>query len=423
MPTTAGIDDIFRRRESLTVSEPRLCWDVSTVGSNVAQALAKSHPAVLSICEAIKEKGLPHPVRRGSMKNDPFVRPSGHGRAFYIDLNTLGQDESTKNPEGCIAIKGSEAVATDFVPWMHRLRGHRMYWTFRAFHTLPLQLDTEINNLDRWPVLERKVPGVLTQAEATNESSIAFEYQKAHLKRYGEFAHLPIPLLVYAWPDEVCARVRSDLLPLLSKRGADIVEHTLESGIGIYVYFYPTVPTRLLAEVDKYEGPGLTLDKDLQYIERMSTIKSGGLDVQRIIEGWTKVLVQMMAVGYLPKDPGSLLTADCMQPWNVCVDGGWVDLDSVVPIESLLDEKEISDVVRRSVRALAINICYLMVGKAALSTGIRDRFVEIDWLVMNEVSRRILEEDRERGVDDRLRKVFATSGLYPGLDRLFSLAY
>jgi hypothetical protein len=264
---------------------------------------------------------------------------------------------------------------------------------------------------------------VLTQAEATNESSIALEYQKAHLKRYGEFAHLPIPLLVYEWPDEVCARVRSDLLPLLSRRGADIVEHTLESGIGIYVYFYPTIPIRLLFAVDKYEGPGLTLDKDLQYIERMSNIKRDGLDVPRIIEGWTKALVQMMAVGYLPKDPGSLLTADCMQPWNVCVDGGWVDLDSIVPIQSLLDEKEISDVVRRSVRSLAVNICYLMVGKAALSADIRDRFVEIDWLVMNDVSRRILEEDRERGVDERLRKVFAPSGLYPGLDRLFSLAY
>src|SRR5262249_3617076 len=128
MHTTIGIDDIFRRRESITVSEPRLCWDVSTVDSEVAQALARSHPTVLSICEAIKKQGLPHPVRRGSMQDGPFVRPSGHGRAFYIDLNTLGQDASAQHPGGCIAVKGSEAVATDFVPWMRRLRDQRMYW-------------------------------------------------------------------------------------------------------------------------------------------------------------------------------------------------------------------------------------------------------------------------------------------------------
>jgi hypothetical protein len=112
-----------------------------------------------------------------------------------------------------------------------------------------------------------------------------------------------------------------------------------------------------------------------------------------------------------------------MQPWNVCMDGGWVDLDSVVSIQNLLDEKETGDVVRRSVRSLAINIGCLIAGKAALSVDFRDRFVEIDWLVMNEVSRRIMEEHRVRGVDERLLKIFAPSGLYPALDRLFSLAY
>jgi hypothetical protein len=418
-----GIDEIFRRRESMTLSDPRLLWDLSTAGPDMAQAFSKMHPRVLPVCEAIRKKGLPHPLKRASMKDDPFVRPSGHGRAFYIDLSTIDQNEPHSASGGCIAVKGTEAVATNFATWMRRLRDQRMYWSFHAHHTLPLQLEAEINNLDRWPVLEQKVPGVLTQAEALGESSIAFEYQKAHLKRYGEFAHLPIPLLVYEWPEEVCARVGSDLMPLLSKRAAGIVQHKLEAGIGIYVYFYPSIPIRLLASVDLYEGPGLTLDKNFLYKERMSKVTSDNRDVPRIVEGWTKLLVQMMALGYLPKNPASLLTADCMQPWNVCMDGGWVDFDSVVSIQNLLDEKEINDVVRRSVRSLAINIGCLMAGKAALSVDFRDRFVEIDWLVMNEVSRRILEEDRMRGVDERLLKIFAPSGLHSGLDRLFSIAY
>ncbi|MBX7096419.1 MAG: hypothetical protein K1X89_01790 [Myxococcaceae bacterium] len=416
MDKSSGPAQVFGARESLKSSSPSVTWELASAAPELSEAVHRLNPALGEVCAALRS-AVPHPKTRAAMEDGPFIRPLGHGRCFYVNLESL---PVTSRAPGFVAIKGTEAVADDYADWMRQLRSRSRYWTLRVGigASLSFPMDSEVNELDRWPVLERKIPGCIGLSEAMGEARVALDFQRAFFKRYGEFARAPLPLMVLQWPQEVVDRVARDLRPLLSKRAIDVVERALEPGLGVYVYHYPSLPIRLLDwSVEAHEGTGLLVDK-LDYSGRLKRLEKGGLSVKATVEKWTELFVKMLAAGFLPKESGSLLTADLLQPWNVALDGGFLDLDSLVPSEQL-DDKQFSDTLRRSLRGLMFDIAYLMMGKVVMAIEFRDRYPELMWIVLNDVKRRLDEEDRVRPIEKRLKEALSTAALFQDLDRLF----
>lgn len=408
MSSSSG--EILAARDSLTTGVLSPLWELGRAAPELAAALRAAQPSALTLCDEFRTR-LPHPKSRAPMEDGPYIRPIGHGRCYYVRLGA---------PGGVLAVKGTEAVAADFREWMQALRSRSRYWTLRVGigQSLSFPMDSEVNELDRWPVLERKIPGCIGLGEALGEARVALEFQKAYHQRFGEFARAPVPLMVLQWPAEVPRRVLSDVSPLLSARAREIVERALEPGLGVYVYYYPSLPIRLLDwSVETHEGTGLFVDK-LDYGGRLKKLEKGGLSVRATVESWAGLFVKMASAGYLMKEAGSLLTADCLQPWNVALDGGFLDLDSLVST-SQLDDRQFADVLRRSLRGLTFDIAYLMMGKVVMSIEFRDRYPELSWIVLNEVRRRIEEEHRVRPVEPRLLAALSTTALFQDLDELF----
>jgi hypothetical protein len=148
--------------------------------------------------------------------------------------------------------------------------------------------------------------------------------------------------------------------------------------------------------------------------ERISDL----LDVRRTIDGWMDLFVKMIALGYVPKNPANLLTADCLQPWNLVLDGGCVDCDSIIEAAAM-DDAEIDDAVRRTVRSLILGVSYLMLGTVAMSIECRDRFPELTSIVLNEFSRRLAQEAENGGIPKACERLINSLGMYNDLDNVF----
>jgi hypothetical protein len=335
-----------------------------------------------------------------------------------------------------VAVKGSEVASDNYGVWMRQLRCQRQFWGFNGgdeFTSFRSSIDTTLNNLERWPLIERKVPGAMTLPEALAEASIALAIQRDYLQRYGEFARIPLPLLVLRWPDSVSYRVLLELQPLLSSRAMEVVEQTIARGLAVFIYYYPGLPIRLMSLGGAQGRRTPILVADTEVVQNIPSVgfgwtyarradqMSGLIDVRGLIERWTDLFVKMLALGYLPKDPGSLLTADCLQPWNVVLDGGFVDIDSVVKIDAL-DDADLDDTIRRSLRGLVINIAYLMLGRIALAMDFRDRFPELTWTVLDDVRKRLEHEAATGGIPATLQRLVAPTCVHSDLDRLFRRA-
>jgi hypothetical protein len=430
--STPDIDQLFRNWDDIAVSELHPCWDLRNLDTELAEKLFEREPGLKLVCQALGSR-LPYLRTHRPVTIGPFIRPIGHGRSFYVDIESLIGLDPRGPAMGYLAVKGSEVASDDYAVWMTSLRQRRQFWGFNGgneFTTFRSSMDTTLNNLERWPLVERKVPGAVTLSEAMVEASIALEFQTKYMRRYGDFARVPLPLFVYRWPESVTERAWFHLRPLLTSRAAEIVEQTLARSLAVYVYYYPALPIRLMSlegfqpsqtlkrdvvsEADDRAGP---TDHHATSARRVSRLMSTG----DLIERWSELFVRMLALGYLPKDPGCLLTADCLQPWNVVLDGGFVDIDSIVPIESL-DDVDVDDCIRRSLRGLVLIIAYRMLGPVAFSMEFRDRFPEVTWIVLNDVRKRLLHESVNGGIPTKLQALVESNGVYSDLDRLFRRA-
>src|SRR5262249_47610741 len=152
---------------------------------------------------------------------------------------------------------------------------------------------------------------------------------------------------------------------------------------------YPTLPLRLahLAVPDVRKGREMR--------KRLETIGQH-IDPRKAFEGWLELTARLLGLGFVPKDPAAVVTGDCLQIQNVCLDGGMTDAESLIASKEL-DERALRDAIRRTVHELALDATRLMFGLTTSTIDLRDRLPELAAIVWGDLAARV-----EPGADPRI---------------------
>lgn len=386
---------MFSSDLSVRVEPAELVWDgvaawpelARFVGDEVAPALHAGVPCLRDV---------------GVVDDPPFVRPAGHRRAFYV-----------RYARGVLAVKGSEPFAANFVDILDHLQGGHVNVELRlGSKAIDRTLTrTEMNGLDKLAIVEGKVPGCVTVREALGEAHAALAVQRAHVARFGTPARLPLPLFVGKWPADRVTMVREALRARMRDRALHIADAVVSEGVGVYVYHYPTVPLRLahLAVDDAKKG---------KHIARRLAALAPHVDARVTLEGWLELVARLFAIGFVAKDPASIVTGDCLQVQNVCLDGGVTDVESLVS-SSTFDERALREAVRRTVHELALDATRLLAGLSVSTVDMRDRLPELTAIVWADLARRL---EAHGAADARILDVLRTRDTFAALLRTLELA-
>jgi hypothetical protein len=279
--------------------------------------------------------GLPVPSSMEAFVQEPYYRPPGSSRSFYRRLTT--SDEAGRG-QAVIAVKGMEPLSPSFVA---------------ALRTLSKPCYTPYTIAEHFVMEERKVPACLTLDEAVTEAERAAEVQRAHLAAYGHLARVPLPLFVFRHTKLTVERVTRELHGLLSDAGQAAIAASMTSGLGVYVYFYPAAPVRVTHVEHLLRGRSFA-NRTL----RLLALCDPDVTVHR----WVATVVRMLYLGYLPGSLASLHSGLCCQPQNACLDGGFVDLESVTPFTALRSNSAVQAAVQLVVEELTRTVSRFLTG-------------------------------------------------------------
>ena len=288
-------------------------WNVNAEKPALSSTLIQVQPELKTIIAEIAT-AQPIPATVMPFATPPFYRPAGSHRCFYYAPSTTTTKTDITQGDTVLAIKGLEPCIGNFEALLRDLR-RACYSPYSIAEHLVFE--------------ERKIPGCLGLGEAIREAERALAIQCAHLDRYGSLAHLPVPLFVFRHSDEVVAKTREGLQQILMPAAFESIKSMLGSGLGVYVYFYPGSTIRV-RDLD-YLMPGLG------FRERLLTLLQDVCDPEEVIHRWVEGFVRFLHLGFVPGSLSSLRTGICCQPQNACIDGGFVDLDSLTPIEDFGD--------------------------------------------------------------------------------------
>jgi hypothetical protein len=363
-------------------------------GTRLHGALAEAEPWLAEWLTTVAANGgatsadLPLPHGVVPFAELPYFRPPGSHRCFYY---------SPPPSQAVVAFKGLEPCASDF-------------------ETLLAELDRPCysphNILEHFVFEEHKVPGCVTLFEARREAARAVALQTAHADAYGSLARLPLPLFVLAHSEQTVQRVTDTLRPLLSEAALVSLKPALTTGLGVYVYYYPATPVRA-RELD-------TLLQGTDFRARTLSLLHTLGDPEEILGRWVQLFARMLHLGFLPAALGSLRTGSCCQPQNACLDGGFVDLDSLTPFSDLPDDTAVYAALELSTASLLETVRTLVVGSLD-PTRSEDVKVRVDLhhlrrYVLAAVERALVTEALPgREVDPRVTRYFTPAASYAEL--------
>jgi len=307
-------------------------------GNDVLARLEADGPRLRQTVEGLVD-ALPAPPTVAAFTSGSFCRPPASCRSFYFFPSGDG-DVGAGAGGGAIAFKGLEPCAPDFCDLLA---------DFRRAGPSPHDI------AEHFVFEERKVPGCLTLEDALFEAERSSWYQTAHLAAYGEPAHTPVPLFVFRHAAETVTRTSEALRHHLSTPAFRVVERELERGLGVYVYYYPSLPIRV-RDID-------FLLQGVAFRERLLAIMRDVCDPDEVVDGWVRGFMHLLYCGFLPGSLASLRSGMCCQPQNACIDGGFVDLDSLTRFDELVDDTAVLAALQFSVDSLIDSVRSLIAGR------------------------------------------------------------
>jgi hypothetical protein len=344
--TSPGREPVMLRSTHLT---PVRCF---ADDNDAVARLETTEPKLRHTIDALTD-AVPIPPTVAAFTSASFCRPPTSARCFYFFLDI--EDQSDVNAgSGVIAFKGLEPCAADFCDMLADFRRPG---------------PSAHNIAEHFVYEERKVPGCLTLENALFEAERSSSYQGRHLAVYGEPAHAPVPLFVFRHADDVVARALEALRRHLSADAFRVVERELDRGLAAYVYYYPSLPIRV-RDID-------FLLHGVPFRERLLAVLCDVCNPDEIVEGWVRSFVHMLYSGFLPGSLASLRNGICCQPQNACIDGGFVDLDSLTRFDELVDDTAVLAALQFSVDALIDSVRTLIAGRVDAARG-EDSAVRID---------------------------------------------
>jgi len=354
---------------------------LSRVGGECVWALQQVPDALGSVADVlraliadVKAGGVPIAPTALPFENAVAVRPKGHQRAFYIPVPAAAGDQT---PRGYVAVKGTEPILVDELRYL-------------SATGLPLSWMDDMSIIDHFPVVEHKVPMVLTVGEALDEATAASAVYGPYIERYGEIPDLPLPLLVVKWPAEIAERVREVLAPLLSPFAEKIVDRILLEGAAAYLYYYPAAPfprvrhvaaalrdagARRMAGIDEFGSPG------------------------PVIERWARLFTRLLALGYLPATRTQSIAGQAIQAQNVVIGAGFVDVDSVRPLDDFKHDRDLFESYALSFIQLSNTVARYLFRGVNENPGFGSPEV-FAYLHVYQLVSDLVEEERRRYGDD-----------------------
>ncbi len=257
-----------------------------------------------------------------------FCRLPEQYRSATLPLARLAEADP-----GVLVIKGSEPLLPDFpefVDWM----AHR---SFRAASNVG-----HASMLEHFALREHKLGGALTRPEALREAGRALALQREHLRHYGELARVPTPVYVDRIVDTELGSASAAWQRWLPEPARERLWPLAEQGLAIYAYYYPALPVRVRTFDQAVPG-----ERPEATRERVR-----GYSVEAIIEGWVTLMMRMLYLGYLPYSHLNERLGACFDRGNACMDGGFVDLDSLLPIAELDHDGPVFDALVASLLGL-----------------------------------------------------------------------
>jgi len=221
---------------------------------------------------------------------------------------------------------------------------------------------------------------------------------------------------VFRHSTDTVGRTRDALRHHLSPAALERIGPELEDGLAVYLYYYPSVPTR--ARDVEYLLDGL------DFRARTFKLVAEVCDPEGVIRLWVRGFVRMLYLGYLPGSLASFRTGICCQPQNACLNGGFVDLDSLTPIAELRDDTAVFAALQFSVDALIRTVRTLVAGSSDGTRGeSTDNAVDVHYLsrYVSSLVEQSFETEVRPGLelDPRIARYFAPPRTYAELvDRL-----
>ena len=289
-------------------------------GAAVLAAYALRDPEGASLAEAFVSSPYAPSIIQ-TRQTHKWLRLNEQVRSLTVDIAPLGG-----LTPGTLVVKGAEPAMSDYsalIDWMAST-------SFRSATNMghrPM--------LEHFPLREGKVPGAVTLNEAKKDADAAMGLQALYLARYGELPRVPVPVAVLRHSETTTNRVREILRARLTPSAFTIANEKLEDGLGIFVYLYPGFPVRV-----RNFSASLPGETEMDRIRRM-----GSVDIASTIADWSRLLLRMFALDVLPYSYQNEGLGACFDAGNACVDGGFVDLDSIVPRSDLRDDGEVLDAV------------------------------------------------------------------------------
>jgi hypothetical protein len=368
-------------------------WDIAS-DPRMLEALIGREPWLERPLEQMRRRA-PYATTTSSFKSGHHCRLERHNRAFY----RLGPTGSV------IACKGTEPLADDVEEAFNRLAWHAPLGT---------------SNLEFFVRFEQKVPMALLFEEARDEAEKAYQFQRAYVKRYGEFATMPVPLLVLRWAPRVATEFLRKIKPGLSERAWRGVKRLSEGGFGAYIYYYPNPPLRVQHVADRL--PPLTQGYRERAIELGRTA-----NLESAIRGWVALVVRMLGLGYFPCSLDHDEIGQCVREQNVVLDGGLVDVDSMTKFSSIADDATFAETMMATLFELIDTIHTIWVTRhrptsfRQLRTGTTTFLIV--WQFVAAEFRAAMEREERAGVtfDRRVKEALAGSVSFADIDRRLTL--
>jgi hypothetical protein len=154
--------------------------------------------------------------------------------------------------------------------------------------------------------------------ECQREQRLTSAFQQRHLDRYGELAQVPLPLLVHEYTGRDVARYVDTVGRHLPNAAFERIEGRARTGLGIEIYYYPNSPVR----VENLQHAGVPLAVDVDSAE--DTIKR-----------WATLAARLLSLRFMPYVTWNRAWGSCLDFGNACLDGGFCDLLSLTPFESI----------------------------------------------------------------------------------------
>jgi hypothetical protein len=370
------------RAERIGSAPLQTVFDAERATPHVIDRIEKDVPQIRRVMASLRDAVplVPH-SGVGPIGRSGFFRVPNHYRSVSFILPPA---ESGGASPGVVVFKGTEPLIEDFpayFDWMLSV-------PFRG-SALPLGL--------HFPLDMKLPPAAMWIEECVAEQSVASQLQQQYLERHGRLARLPLPLFVFRMMPEQTERYEHVIRRRLPEDALRKIKNKLGDGLGVEVYYYPELPVRV---ADLFIG---------KVRETFNTMLAPE-QVEETFDGWAILFSEMLCLDYMPYAPWHHGMGGCCDAGNVCIDGGFHDLLTLVPFDAIPDDVTFRQSVLASIRMLSDSMVAMAAASVGVPSATESDAVSLAAAYITERLRgQVLAAEREgHAVDIRLKRFCAT---------------